>query len=54
MTRREPRRENDELRDALSLRGHRTIAEWEALPAAIRDSLAARAFISEYADRAAL
>ncbi|MGC2634170.1 MAG: hypothetical protein WA215_08155 [Candidatus Cybelea sp.] len=37
MTRRELRRENDELRDALSVRGLRTIEEWEALPAAIRD-----------------
>jgi hypothetical protein len=51
MTRRELRRENDELRDALSLRGLRTIEEWEALGAAIRDPLAARAFIAEYGDK---
>lgn len=51
MTRREMRREIDELRAALGLRGHRTIDEWERLPAAIRDPLAARAFISEWGDK---
>jgi hypothetical protein len=40
MTRRELRRENEELREALGLRGYRTIEEWELLPAAIRDPLA--------------
>jgi hypothetical protein len=51
MTRRELRRENEELRDALGLRGYRTIEEWELLPAAIRDQLAARAFIAEWGDK---
>lgn len=50
MTRRELRRENDELRAALDLRGHRTIDEWEALPQEIRDPLAARAFVAEWGD----
>jgi hypothetical protein len=44
MTRRELRRENEELRATLELHGHRTIEEWEALPQALRDPLAARAF----------
>jgi hypothetical protein len=51
MTRRELRRENEELRDALQLRGYRTIENWEALPTAIRDPLAARAFIAEWGDK---
>jgi hypothetical protein len=51
MTRRELRRENEELRDALGLRGYRTIEDWEALPSALRDPLAARAFISEWGDK---
>jgi hypothetical protein len=51
MTRRELRRENEELRDALGLRGYRTIDEWELLPAAIRDPLAARAFVAEWGDK---
>jgi hypothetical protein len=51
MTRRELRRENDELRDALGLGGYRTIDEWERLPGAIRDPLAARAFIAEWGDK---
>jgi hypothetical protein len=51
MTRRELRRENEELRDALGLRGHRTIEDWETLPPALRDPLAARAFISEWGDK---
>ncbi len=50
MTRPELRRENDELRAALELRGHRTIEEWEALPPWFRDPLAARAFIAEWGD----
>jgi len=53
-TRRELRRENEELRDALGLRGYRTIEDWEALPSALRDPLAARAFISEWGTRDAL
>jgi hypothetical protein len=51
MTRRELRRENDELRAALELRGYRTIEDWEALQPARRDPLAARAFISEWGDK---
>lgn len=51
MTRRELRRENEELRAALQLRGHRTIEEWERLPQALRDALAARALIAESADK---
>lgn len=51
MTRRELRRENEELRVALGLRGYRTIDEWERLPAAIRDPLAARAFVAEWGDK---
>lgn len=50
MTRRELRRENEELRAALELRGYRTIDQWEALPQALRDPLAARAFIAEWGD----
>jgi hypothetical protein len=53
MTRRELRRENDELRAALGLREHRTLEEWECLPTAIRDPLAARALIVEWGDRVA-
>jgi hypothetical protein len=51
MTRRELRRENDELRAALDLRGDRTIEEWEAFPPALRDPLAARAFLAEWGNR---
>jgi|GEM_PF-4978759 hypothetical protein len=51
MTRRELRRENQELRNLLSLSGRRTIAEWEALPQALRDPLAARALIAEWGDK---
>ncbi|MGA8099312.1 MAG: hypothetical protein WB810_11720 [Candidatus Cybelea sp.] len=51
MTRRELRRENEELRAALGLRDYRTMDEWEMLPAAIRDPLAARAFIAEWGDK---
>ena len=51
MTRRELRRENDELRAALGIRKHRTIEEWERLPATIRDPLAARALIAAWGDR---
>jgi hypothetical protein len=50
VTRRELRRENRELRNALGLCGHRTIEEWERLPEAIRDPLAARALIAEWGD----
>jgi hypothetical protein len=50
VTRRELRRENDELRAALELRGHRTIEQWEALPEVLRDPLAAHAFIAEWGD----
>jgi hypothetical protein len=50
VTRRELRRENDELRAALELRGYRTIEEWEALPEVLRDPLAAHAFIAEWGD----
>ena len=50
MTRRELRRGIEELRDALGLRGCRTIDEWERLPAALRDALAARALIAEWGD----
>ena len=50
MTRRERRRENEELRAALGLGGQRTIEEWEALPQAVRDPLAARAWIAEWGD----
>jgi hypothetical protein len=50
MTRRELRRENDELRAALDLRGYRTIEEWETLPAPLREPLAARAWIAEWGD----
>jgi hypothetical protein len=50
VTRRELRQENAELREALGLHGDRTIDEWERLPAAIRDPLAARAFIAEWGD----
>ena len=50
MTRRELRRENEELRAALELRGYRTIEDWEALPPLLRDPLAARAFIAEWGD----
>src|SRR5579871_2021653 len=53
MTRRELRLENDELRAALGLRGQRTIENWEALPATVRDPLAARALIAEWGDRGA-
>lgn len=51
MTRRELRRENEELRETLGLRGQRTIEEWERLPAAVRDPLAARALIAEWGDK---
>ena len=51
MTRRELRRENEELRGPLGLRGRRTIAEWEALPEELRDPLAARALVAEWGDR---
>lgn len=40
------------MRGALGLRGYRTIEDWEALPADIRDPLAACAFIAEYGDKA--
>jgi hypothetical protein len=50
MTRRELRRENDELRAALGLRGERTLNEWELLPHALRDLLAGRAWIAEWGD----
>jgi hypothetical protein len=50
MTRRELRRENDELRAALRLRGLRTIEEWESLPQWLRDPLAARAWIGEWGE----
>ena len=53
MTRRELRRENDELRAALGMRGHRTVQEWERLPPTIRDPLAARALIVSWGDRVA-
>jgi hypothetical protein len=51
MTRRELRREVEELRALLGLSKPRTIEEWERLPAAIRDPLAARAFIAEWGDK---
>lgn len=51
MTRREMRREIEDLRAALELRGFRTIEEWERLPAPIRDPLAARAFVAEWGDK---
>ncbi|MGC2406213.1 MAG: hypothetical protein WA431_07375 [Candidatus Cybelea sp.] len=51
MTRKELRRENDELRAALGIREHRTIEEWECLPRAMRDPLAARALIASWGDR---
>ena len=50
MTRRELRRENEELRAALGLHGQRTIEEWERLPQAFRDALAARAWIAAWGD----
>ncbi len=50
MTRRERRRENEELRAALGLGGQRAIEEWETLPQAVRDPLAARAWIAEWGD----
>ena len=51
MTRRELRRENEELRQLLGLSGRRTIAEWETLPQTLRDPLAARALIAEWGDK---
>ena len=39
------------MRAALELRGFRSIDEWEQLPAAIRDRLAARAFVAEWGDK---
>lgn len=51
MTQRALRRENQDLRNALSLRGYRTIEGWEALPSALRDPLAARAFVAELGDK---
>ncbi|MFY9719670.1 MAG: hypothetical protein WAK16_08490 [Candidatus Cybelea sp.] len=51
MTRRELRRENEELRGALGLRSSRTIDEWERLPQGLRDPLAARALIAEWGDK---
>ena len=50
MTRRELRREVEELRGRLGLSQVRTISEWEALPSAVRDPFAARAFIAEWGD----
>lgn len=47
MTRQDLRRENEELRSTLGLRGHRMIEEWEALPPWLRDPLAAHAFIAD-------
>ncbi len=49
MTRREMRGEN-ELRALFGLTKPRTIEEWNALPQAMRDSLAARAWIAEWGD----
>jgi hypothetical protein len=51
MTRRELRREVEELRRLLGLTKPRTIEEWEALPQSVRDPLAARAWIAEWGDR---
>jgi hypothetical protein len=50
MTRRELRRENQELRALIGLTKPRTIDEWESLPQALRDPLAARAWIAEWGD----
>jgi len=50
MTRRELRREVEELRGLLGLTKPRTIEEWEALPQVVRDPLAARAWIAEWGD----
>ncbi len=41
------------MRAALELRGRRTIENWEALPATVRDPLAARALIAEWGERGA-
>lgn len=49
MTRRELRRENEELRALLGLSKPRTLHDWEMLPEEIRDPLAARAFVAEWA-----
>jgi hypothetical protein len=51
MTRAEMRRELEDLRKRLGLTKPRTIEEWETLPAAVRDLLAARAFIAEWGDK---
>jgi hypothetical protein len=50
MTRRELRRENEDLRALLGLSKPRAIEEWEALPQALHDPLAARAFVAEWGD----
>jgi hypothetical protein len=50
MTRRELRRENEELRALLGLSKPRTLHDWEMLPEEIRDPLAARAFVAEWGD----
>jgi hypothetical protein len=50
MTRRELRRENEDLRAFLGLSKPRTIDDWEMLPQEIRDPLAARAFVAEWGD----
>lgn len=50
VTRRELRREVEELRQRVDLTKPRTIEEWEALPQALRDPLAARAWIAEWGD----
>jgi hypothetical protein len=51
MTRRELRREVEDLRALLGLTKPRAIEEWEALPQEVRDPLAARALIAEWGDR---
>ncbi len=48
------RREIDELRVAMELRSYRTIEEWKCCQFAIREPLAARAFIAEWVTKGAL
>ena len=50
MTRRELRRENEDLRALLGLSKPRTLHDWEMLLQEIRDPLAARAFVAEWGD----
>lgn len=48
MTRREMRQQLEELRQLLGMNATRTIEEWEEFPPALRDPLAARAFLAEW------